>query len=229
MLLAAACPETSTEDLKKLSIGRRDARLLQLREWTFGPQMVAWTACPRCGDKIELRFRAEDLLQEPGGFASKSREETDPEIFQCAIDDYVIDYRLPNSEDLAALLTPGDLWAASSQLIQRCVLAVHRHGDPTNAALLPVEIQGEFEKRLSQADPQAEILLSISCPVCSQTWQALFDIASFFWEELDNWAGRMLREVHELASAYGWREEEILALSPRRRQFYLDLIRRGKT
>jgi hypothetical protein len=51
---------------------------------------------------------------------------------------------------------------------------------------------------------------------------------SFFWQELDDWADRVLRDVHELASAYGWPENEILALSPRRRQCYLDLIRRGK-
>jgi hypothetical protein len=34
-----------------------------------------------------------------------------------------------------------------------------------------------------------------------------------------------LRDVHELASAYGWRESEILALSPQRRQAYLELVR----
>ena len=39
-------------------------------------------------------------------------------------------------------------------------------------------------------------------------------------------AGRALRllgHVHALARAYGWREADILAMSPARRQVYLDL------
>jgi hypothetical protein len=40
-LLVAACPEYPKEALSKLSIGRRDARLLRLREWLFGPQIVS--------------------------------------------------------------------------------------------------------------------------------------------------------------------------------------------
>ena len=35
---------------------------------------------------------------------------------------------------------------------------------------------------------------------------------------------RFLRDVHTLASTYGWREADILALSPWRRQYYLALI-----
>jgi hypothetical protein len=33
-----------------------------------------------------------------------------------------------------------------------------------------------------------------------------------------------LREVHTLAWAYGWREADILAMSPARRQFYIELV-----
>ena len=39
------------------------------------------------------------------------------------------------------------------------------------------------------------------------------------------WAVRLLGEVHELASAYGWREHDVLALSPWRRQAYLQMVR----
>jgi hypothetical protein len=44
-LLAVAC-EASPETLAKLSIGDRDARLLTLREWTFGSQLVGLVNCP---------------------------------------------------------------------------------------------------------------------------------------------------------------------------------------
>ena len=37
-------------------------------------------------------------------------------------------------------------------------------------------------------------------------------------------AGALLHEVHRLASAYGWSEAQILALSPARRAQYLALV-----
>ncbi|HXI74354.1 MAG TPA: hypothetical protein VNG94_02120, partial [Pyrinomonadaceae bacterium] len=79
-------------------------------------------------------------------------------------------------------------------------------------------------KRMAEADPQADLRLDLSCPACGHRWQALFDIDSFFWSEINAWAQRVLTEVHALASAYGWRERDILDLSPRRRQFYLGLV-----
>ena len=46
---------------------------------------------------------------------------------------------------------------------------------------------------------------------------------SFLWTEIEAWAWRMLSDVHTLARAYGWGERDILALSPTRRQFYLEM------
>ena len=55
-------------------------------------------------------------------------------------------------------------------------------------------------------------------------WRAVFDIVTFFWSEIEAWACRILREVHILASAYGWCERDILALTSARRQFYLEMV-----
>ena len=52
----------------------------------------------------------------------------------------------------------------------------------------------------------------------------LFDILSFFWGEIQICARRLLREVHALASAYGWTESEILSLSTTRRHAYLEMV-----
>ena len=77
---------------------------------------------------------------------------------------------------------------------------------------------------MSARDPQAEVLLDLTCPGVRREWQAVFDIAAYFWAELAAEAKRLLREVDALARAYGWREADILALSPRRRQAYLELV-----
>ena len=49
------------------------------------------------------------------------------------------------------------------------------------------------------------------------------DVASFVWEELDGWARRLLQDVAVLARAFGWTEEDGVALSPTRREAYLEL------
>ncbi|MDP9108718.1 MAG: phage baseplate protein, partial [Pseudomonadota bacterium] len=58
LLLTAACPDTSTDDLARLSIGWRDHALLTLREWTFGRAITSITNCPQCGEQLELEFDA---------------------------------------------------------------------------------------------------------------------------------------------------------------------------
>jgi hypothetical protein len=77
---------------------------------------------------------------------------------------------------------------------------------------------------MAEADPLADIQIAISCPACAQGWRAAFDILTFLWSEIEAWAWRMLSDVHTLASAYGWCERDILALSPTRRQFYLEMV-----
>ncbi|MET0722074.1 MAG: hypothetical protein ABWY64_14700, partial [Tardiphaga sp.] len=47
------------------------------------------------------------------------------------------------------------------------------------------------------------------------------DMPDYFWGEIENWAQQTLDDVHRLATAYGWDEESVLALTPARRAAYL--------
>jgi hypothetical protein len=77
---------------------------------------------------------------------------------------------------------------------------------------------------MAEADSQADVRINLSCPACEHQWQAAFDVLSFFWSEITAWAHRILSDVHALAYAYGWREADILNMSPRRRRYYLTLL-----
>jgi hypothetical protein len=109
-------------------------------------------------------------------------------------------------------------------LLERCLLAASCHGQPQSAAQLPPHVTDAIAARMEETDLPAAMHLTLSCPGCGYKWQAAFDIASFFWSEIHAWANRTLREVHTLASRYGWREREILAMSPWRRQAYLNMV-----
>jgi hypothetical protein len=77
---------------------------------------------------------------------------------------------------------------------------------------------------MAELDSQAELILSLTCPVCGHVFPALFDAAAFFFQELHARADRLYREVHVLALNYHWSEAEIIAMSTRKRQLYLDLL-----
>jgi hypothetical protein len=114
--------------------------------------------------------------------------------------------------------------AARALLLEQCIRSAERRGDEITAAQLPESVVERISARMSEADPQADIQLALKCPVCSDEWNAAFDIESFFWIEINAWAARILGEVHILASAYGWSEQEILRVSAWRRECYLNLV-----
>ena len=214
LTLLAVCSDEAPDALARLSIGRRDARLLRLRELTFGAQLVSLAACLACGERMECTFNVADLRGAP---------ETEPaEVFTLKLDDEEVRFRLPNSLDQLALSACADVAAARGLLLQRCLLTVH--GADDGGARLPPDAWERIAEQMERADPQADMRLDMSCAACGQRWQEAFDIGSFFWAELDAWARRTLLDVHTLARAYGWSERDILNLSEPRRQFYLNLI-----
>jgi len=214
-LLAAAAAEP-TEAVAKLSVGQRDARLLTLREWAFGPQLSALVTCPHCGNRLESIFHTSDLRVETKAEAV--------EKWPLSSAGYELRCRAPNSLDLMAIAGQNDATNARRQLLERCLSDITREGQAVTVAQLPEEVIAAAVERIAQSDPQADVQLALSCPQCEHQWQASFDIGSFFWSEIHAWAQRVLLEVHALASAYGWREMEILTMSPWRRQFYLNCI-----
>src|SRR5512138_3925882 len=60
-LLAPVCQGETVQSLAKLSIGERDARLLELRERTFGSHLSSLARCPACGEQIEADFETADI------------------------------------------------------------------------------------------------------------------------------------------------------------------------
>jgi hypothetical protein len=208
LLLAHACPEESWEELAALPIGRRDARLLTLREWTLGPALNCVARCPSCAEPVELNFSVADVRDDtvavPGELSLEAHG-------------YTVAFRLPSSTDLSVV---DDRRA----LLARCLSGAEYRGRKRSLKRLPAKVLDAVVRRMAEADPQADVHTTLTCPACDHDWRATFDIVTFFLAELEVWVYRVLRDVHRLASAYGWREADILALSPRRRQFYLELV-----
>jgi len=215
LLLEAAFPDWTLQELERLSVGERDARLLGLREWAFGGGFTSLAACPACAEQLELSFEADDVRAPPPTAAGP---------FLLSVGGHEVEFRLPDSLDLLAVTSNVEVEDARRELFERCLASARRGGEEVAAGALPAEVVDAVSEEMDRLDPQGNVRLSVSCPRCGHGWQALFDICSYLRSELDSWARRLLREVHLLASAYGWRESDTLALSPRRRLLYVQMV-----
>ncbi len=222
VLLSVACPGVSLATLAQLTIGHRDALLLALRERVFGAALNGLARCPACSEQLELTLNTADIqVSKPTAVPAQTNQ---PQTWTLAVDGYEVLFRLPNSYDLVRLPAQVDPLAARKQLLQHCILNVSPH-DAMDAPLqLPAIVVERVVEHMSHVDPQGNMEIALTCPFCDHGWIAPFDIASFFWAEIQHWALRLLHEVHLMAQAYGWSERDILALSPWRRHHYLNMV-----
>jgi hypothetical protein len=219
-ILAAASPGTPRETLAALPVGRRDARLLAVREETFGTTLESAASCPRCAEPVEFRLEAGDLRARLAFDTATTDEATDRDL---SLPGWSLRYRLPTSGDLAAAAVSRDAEQARRVLGSRCILEARRQGAAVAVEEVPPEAISRMAAAMAEQDPLAEVLVDFACPACGGEGQTLFDVAAYFWEEIRAQAFRLLQEVHVLARAYGWREADILALSAVRRRAYLEL------
>jgi len=216
-ILSPAFPELTREELSRLSLGQLNAHLFDVRERLLGPEMSCYAECPHCTQGLEFMIAVSDI-RGAGSVEPKQQEQ------ELSIEGYELRFRLLNSLDLKTVAEAPDKKEMRRMLAARCVLEAHREGTEISGDQLPEIVITSLAARLSECDSNAEVLLDLECPSCKNRWQTALDIAGFFWNELSAQVRRLLGEVHTIASAYGWHEAEILAMSARRRHYYLELI-----
>ncbi|WP_258348666.1 T4 family baseplate hub assembly chaperone [Saccharopolyspora gregorii] len=213
VLHRAARPEASVAHLDAEPLGARVADLLVLRRALFGERMQVLLECAACGEVVEFDLDARGLADHP-------RPTGDP--LRVVDDGIEVEFRLPTAADLdAAATAPAEQRGA--WLLARCTLSAEHDGEPVEPADLPERVRRRMAELAEQADPAADLAVTVHCPHCGGGTPTVLDVAEFLWAELDSWSRDVLLDVHLLAAAYGWSEPQILALSPLRRRYYLEL------
>lgn len=218
-LLGTSDDALDDEALLRLPLGRRDALLLRLHARLFGRRLDGVAQCPACGAMVEAGFNADALLIEQDEAVPVSAGVFE---LQSVAHDMRVRFRPVDCGDLVALQSCADVVDARRMLVDRCVIEAVGMQDGEPLAALPDAAQGELAQAMAAADPQADLQLAFHCPECAHDWEPAFDIARFLWQELHAWALRLLRDVDTLARHYHWSEADILAMTPRRRQAYLE-------
>jgi hypothetical protein len=205
VVLHAVAPETPYESLSDWPLGRRNQALAEIRCSSFGRRLEAWTACARCGEKLEFQLDARALSAPRFPHPSQITIEGRP-------------FRLPTSRDLALAARERDPRIGAIRIVEACCGLDESETVPWSDQDLD-----EIGDQMALADPWAETRLTLKCSSCGNEWEENLDIGAFLWTEITSQAQRLLRDVHTLASAYGWSEAEILALSDARRERYLEM------
>lgn len=216
LTLVAAATDGTRDELAALPVGRRDARLLRLRQLTFGERIEARARCPQCSEQLGVELACSELL-------AGDLDTSAPREHRIEVGAHAVTFRMADSFDLAAIAMLTDIEVARQLLLERCVLSIEGPGD-LDATTLPEAIAVAVAGAMAALDPQAELLLDLECPACGHGWQSALDIATLLWSEVHAYARRSLLEVDLIARAYGWSEREILALSAARRATYLELV-----
>lgn len=212
-LLAAADESRAWEELMTLSMAERDLELLRLRQASFGDLMKGSLPCGACGTRLEFGISVQRMIER---FETLRR----PAEATVAAGRFTFVMRPVNSRDLAAIVSETE---PRRELLALCTSLIEPGGVVVQDAVVACEER--VTEQFNWLNEGAETRFSVPCMACGVSGQVDLDIARFLWTEVRHAALTILREVHELASAYGWAERAIFAMSAARRSAYLEMAR----
>ena len=201
------------QDAGSLTIGHKNRALLTLHEELFGPQMACVAGCPQCAARLEFSLSTAVFLL--------SEQHEPAQTLAVEHKAYSLTVRQPELRDLQAAQGQG------ASLYAQCVIDAQLGEEMVSIDALPESTRRRVAEALLLDDPLLDIQLALDCPNCGAAWKSQLDLLAFLWQEIEQWGQQMLRNIHRLASAYGWSEQEILALSAWRRDRYLELLNNG--
>lgn len=196
LLLAAALPALDRAARAALPVSAADIALLRLRGANFGGCMPAETTCRACAEPLDFELDVPALVD---GLVASAADAAR----QCH------DFREPCVGDLDAVAGMADQDAAIRTLASLCRL----DPDTPPAADDIAQIDALYG--------HSSIRLRMDCAGCGHAWQEDFDIAAYLWLEVEQRVQALIDEIYVLATAYGWSEPQILALTDARRAAYL--------
>jgi hypothetical protein len=211
---------------ERATLGADNRALLQLHQRLCGTALPLQAACPRCGTALEFTLDTTALAATaPAGSQPGEGHDAGHAEHVLSLGDQHVHFRLPCSDDLLGLdpAAPADAEAVARALFERCVLQA-RVGDRTVAAAeLGADARQALARAIDELEPLACLVFDLACSDCAHSFSAPLDLAAVTFAELRHRAEQVLADVAALAHAFGWREADVLALTPLRRAAYLQL------
>ena len=200
------------------TVGARTAALLRVLALTEEktPELSVRLVCgePQCGQPLEVTLPIEALLAAAPDDAGAAA----PVPIQLA-DARTVALRRPTGLDLRA-------WHRTPHASRRDALAAMLDALVVEGRVAPDD-EPAVADAMATRDPLVAFAVSCACPACGAARDHPVDLEAAVLARLGAKRRALLREVHMLASRYGWTESEVLAVAPARRAQYLALIEDG--
>jgi hypothetical protein len=203
-------PTGTDGDAADLPAPDRDRLLAAVYRQAFGKKVESAGRCTSCASPYDLTFSLDDLIAEVERSAEASAvQPLGDGTFRTASG---LRFRLPTARDEMEVASLP-LEEAARTLASRC-LVESSTGDWLE----------ELEEAIEEAAPVLDLDIDTRCPECGAPQRLRFDVQFYLLRALEQERGRMLREIHRIASAYGWSMQEILALERSERRALTELI-----
>lgn len=215
------------DELVDWTLADRDRALLGIRGALLGDSIPVVAPCGACGELLEFELSAAALRALP---------RPDGDAIEVHAGAFAVTAGPPTSRSLAAALAAADPDAGYDRFLRSCVRTCSRtrgpdpvdpgavEPEPVDPGDLPAAVLVDLEAALLAAEPLLAVSMATTCPACGADGDVDVDLGHLVVDEVTTRARRLLRDVHALATAYGWTEEEVLALPRVRREAYLEAV-----
>lgn len=193
-----------------IPVADRDKILADVYLSLYGNRIETTVSCTHCDDFFDFRFSLDELIDHitarDSTLAVSLREDGNYEL-----PDGIV-FRLPTGEDELSIMEYST-GQKEKILLNRCIIKGKEKAedDIINEAMM-------------QVAPILEATLSATCPLCNGTQSFQFDIQPFLLSKLIMEKKELIRQMHQLASAYKWGHKEIMDLPRQQRQQYCAFI-----
>jgi hypothetical protein len=216
-LLARCDAASDAEFWWAQTVGARTAALLRVLALTEekASELSVRLVCraPQCGQPLEVTLPIDALL------AAAPDDAGSRPVLIPLTDARTVALRRPTGLDLRA-------WHRTPYATRRDAVAAM-----LDTLVVEGSVAADDEPVVADAmathDPLVAFAVSCACPACGAARDHPVDLEAAVLARLGARRRSLLREVHMLASRYGWTESEVLAVAPARRAQYLALIEDG--
>lgn len=195
-----------------LPLATTSALLARVYSESFGDTVEGVLSCGSCAESLEVTLPLEAFRALPDGPGTATL--TPPQAGSALI------VRCPTTRDLLAVAAAPD---PATALLTRCLTGAD--GTAIDPSALDPDTLAAVDAAAEDLAGGAAVLVLSACPNCGDQVSADVDIPGLLWQRLSDEVPAVLAEVAELATAFGWSETEILAMSAPRRGAYLGLAR----
>ncbi len=213
VLCEAAGMVPTLDEALDMSLDELSAALARVYRREFGAVAQGLLTCDGCGEVLDVEVPLGQLPE-----VSTSQHET----LLTTPSGRLVRLRVPTTRDVLDVRDHDDLLAA---LVERCVRDAGPAATTAPAAPLDSADLRAVDSELQALAGAAAVTVGATCPSCGTALSAPVDVTDFVWERVQQHAPALLADIADLARAFGWPEDEILALSPTRRGAYLALVR----